>query len=220
MRKKTFFLILIYFIPAFAAFAQPKGIGHDDYYRPYRAALKLFHENSHRTKVRFENYENGVLKSANDWTYEYVKPDRRRYVEVLTVGNTVSRAESIDIGSAKYCRKDDGEWKIASGSCGRGGGSGGPLNIKSETFTVENTRIDGRKVKIYRNRYEYEREKLGLAFWQKTFWLNEKGNLLREETRVGLLEPERLSWTSDTRFEYDPAGLRIEVPLIEPAKSQ
>jgi hypothetical protein len=220
MRKKLFFFILFCLLPASAAFAQTKKIDHEEFYKPYRAALKSFYENSYRKKVRFEDYKNGVLESTSDWTYEYIKPDRKRYVEVRTLGNNISRAESIDIGLAKYCRKNDGEWKIASGFCGTGSGSGGPSHIKSETFTVENAWVDGRKVKIYRNRNVYEREELGLAFWQTTFWLDEKGNLLRDETKVGLLEPERLSWTSDSRFEYGPVDLKIEAPSIKPVVAQ
>lgn len=217
MRKKVLFFTLLCLIPASAAFAQPKEISHEEYYRPYRAALKSFYEKSHRSIVRFEEYKNGVVGSSSDWTYEYVKPDRRRYVEVWSSGNRVSKAESIDIGTAKYCRKNDGEWMIAQGSCGTGGASSGPSNIKSEISTVENSRIDGRKVKIYRNRYVYQRDKLELAFWETTYWLDEKGNLIREEMKAGLLEPEQMSWTKNTIFQYNPADLKIEAPQVGPA---
>jgi hypothetical protein len=139
-------------MPASAGFGQPKAIDREEFYKPYRAAFKSSRENSSRKTVKSEYYEDGILSSTQNDVYEIAAPDRNHRIEIEKTGDRIIKFEAITIGSVKYCRKNDGEWQVVSVWCSaRGSGSGGLSNIRNDTYSVEESKIEGREVKIYRN---------------------------------------------------------------------
>jgi hypothetical protein len=165
MMKKVIFMAFFCLMLPSAAFSQPRDISHEEFYAPYRAAFKLSRENSSRKVVKSEYYKDGILSSTQNDVYEIAAPDRNHWIEIDKTGDRIVKFEAITIGSVKYCRKNDREWQVISNWCSaRGNGNGGASNIRSETSSVEESKIEGRKVKIYRNRYVYERENWNYLF--------------------------------------------------------
>jgi hypothetical protein len=140
-------------------------------------------------------------------------------MSVEKTGDRSRKFEWIQVGSVKYCRKDDGEWQV-SNWCGSGSGSGGPSNIVSEKYTAEVIKEKGKKTTLYeeyttyKNTYGPEKDRPRLRFWHTKYWLNDKGLLIRQEMRTGLLGPEEASWVNVTQYQYEPADLKIEAPVV------
>lgn len=220
MIKRLIFVVTFSILAVSSISAQVKEINREEFYGPWRSALKLFQDSSHRKTDKNEHYENGVLRSSDEWVYEYIKPDKRRYTSVERTGERLRKYEWIQIDSTRYCRRDDGEWQV-SGSCGSGGsGSGGPSDIVSEKYTTEVVKENGKRVTLfeeyttYRNTYGPEKDRSRLRFWRTKYWLNDKDLLVKEERRTGLLGPEQVSWVNFKQYQYGPVDLKIERPVV------
>lgn len=125
----------------------------------------------------------------------------------------------IEIGDSYYCRKNDGEWVRSKSACGTGGGiGGGPSDVRSSKYTVEEIKIDKKKAKLYtsyityKNTFSPRSDKENLYYWENKFWLNSDGFVIREELKRGLLSPERLDEQESKTYEYDP-NIKIEAPI-------
>lgn len=220
MRKKLILGAIFGVLCVSPAVAQVKEIGRAEFIEPRKTALSSFYASNYRQQVNNEYYEDGILVSSEEWTYETVKPDRKRHLEIIRKGEQITKFESITVGTVTYCRKDDGEWQLKAGSCGTGGGSGGPSDIISDKFTKERIKENGRKLTlyeeytVYKNTYGPEKDRSRSRFWQTRYWIDDKGKLVREEQRRGLIGPEQISNRLLTLYEYDPPGLKIEAPVV------
>lgn len=204
-------------------FAQVKQITEKEYAEATRAAYPKSENKSRRIINQTEVYRNGALSRTEEYIYEYILPDKYRYIYTLQSDGPISKVEIIKIGSAYYCRKNDGEWTQSKALCSRGGGGGfgGPSKFISSSFTVEVVMIGGKKTKLYRSYSTYKetyyanKEKEGLSYWENKFWLNKDGFVIRKETKIGSLEPEQIKSRYITAYEYDP-DLKIEAPIKQP----
>jgi hypothetical protein len=216
--KKLVFLMIVSLATAINIFGQAKEITKEEYYQPFRDALKKGQEISRRNVTQRENYKEGKLSGTEDFIDEYIKPNRRHYIHSEKFADRTQKIELIQIGETYYCRRDDGNWKQSKNWCADGG-TFGISNVVNSKFTVETTKLINQNVKLYeqfttyKNTYSPDKDKEGLSYWQSKFWLNDKGFILREETIDGLLQPERIYWKQVETYEYNPKDLKIEAPI-------
>ena len=124
----------------------------------------------------------------------------------------------INIGGAKYCKRDAGAWELVTSSC-IGGGAGGVPNPSSFSYSIEKTTLDGLETKLYRqyitykDTYSANKDKEGLSSYETKYWLNKNGLIVREEINDGLVEPKRLNRVTIDTHEYNPKNLKIEAPI-------
>jgi len=217
--KKLFLVFIATFLSAASICAQPKVIDGEVYNKAWRSAITRDRNSSYRKTERIEYFDNDTLTSSEDWVYEYIKPDKRRFVHVSKRSDRTTKSEWIEVGTVTFCRRNDGEWEV-SRSCVGGGSGSGISDIISEKFTLENIIEAGKKVAIYeqytthKNTYGSEKDRSRLRFSHSKLWLNEKGKMTREVHRNGLLTPEQPSSVTTTDIQYEPADLKIEPPLV------
>jgi len=219
MTLKNYVFVIICFGITINVFGQTKQITKEEYYQPYRESLKKKQETSRRVATRQEYYKNGKLNSTTEITDEYLKPDKRHYLEVNKVGDKTYKSELIQIGEIFYCRRNDGEWKQYKSWCS-GGSASGISNLVSSKYTVEDAEINNQKVKLfqeyttYKNTYSPDKDREGLSYYQSKHWIDKKGFVLRQEIKSGLLEPEKIYNQQTDSYEYNPKNLKIEAPVI------
>ncbi len=219
MKTRNYILLtIICFAASINVFSQAKQISKEDYYQPYREALSKKDDLSRRNLTKQENYRDGKLFSTTEITDEYLKPDRRHYLEVEKFADYTNKDELIKIGKIYYCRRNDGEWKQYQSWCS-GGSASGLSNIVSSEYTVEDSNVSDQKVKLYRNyttyknTYSPDKDKEGLSYSESKYWLDKNGFILRQEIKSGLLEPQRIYRQQTDSYEYNPKNLKIEAPI-------
>ena len=199
------------------SFAQGKEITKDDYLIPWRTALQKARGLTRRVIQTVTNHEK-EMSDIDEWQYEYVMPDKIHYTNIRTFDGKVKRIEQIDIGKMKYCKKDDGVWKLSESYCIGGSGNGGPSNIASNKYYLEKKRIDGKAIKVfhnyitYTNIYSPNKETEGLTFEETIFWLNSNDLITRQEIRKGLVNSGKVRTTNLSTYTYDP-NIKIEAPI-------
>lgn len=218
MRINRCLTILVICI-AFAAsgFAQGKEITEDQYLVPWRTARQKARGLTRRVIQTVTNHEK-EMPDIDEWQYVYVMPDKVHYTNIRTLDGKVNRIEQIVIGKTKYGKKDGGIWKLSESYCIGGSGSGGPSNIASNKYYLENKKIDGKEIKVFRNYITYTniysptKATEGLTFEESIFWLNSDDLMIREEIRKGLVNLGKVRTTNLTLYTYDP-NLKIEAPI-------
>ena len=155
---------------------------------------------------------------SEEFIDEFVKPERRHYIHTQKFTDHTRKIELIQIGKTYYCRYDSDKWEQSKNWCADGTAYGMSNQISTK-FTVENTKLGNQNVKLYeeyttyKNTYSPDKDKEGLSYSQRKFWLNDESFILREEFINGLLEPERVYWKQTETHEYNPKGLKIEAPI-------
>jgi len=217
-------LILTVFLAAVSAAGQVTAsqateISHGQYYASWRAASEKARGLNRRHVSRTEVYKDGKVAETDEWLYEYVLPDKIRYVHTDSIDGKPVRTEQIDIGANKYCKKGEGAWESVKSGC-IGGGTGGAVpNTSSLRFTIEKVNVDGKELTLYSQYITYKnissktKDTEGLSYYEEKYWLNKDGLLLRQEHRNGLIDPKTLDRSTVDTYEYNPKDLKIEAPI-------
>jgi hypothetical protein len=157
---------------------------------------------------------------------ENLPPERSRFrVEKKTASGTKS-IEYIDIGSDRYVRENDGEWKIfeptgsgqGSGN-GSGSGSGPKIEYTEEKNLVSGEMINGqltdRYEEILRYTFTYP-DRVEKRTMIESYWFNKAGLFVKKllETRD---ETDNTADRTTTNYEYD-FNLTIERPVVRAEK--
>jgi hypothetical protein len=216
--KKIIFLLIFCLVFSLVSFGQTKEITRKAYYEVFYESLEKVKDISRRSIASVENHKDGKLDSTEEYVDEYIKSDIRRYFHSEKLTNKNRKIELIQIGKDYYCRRDDGDWKKSTNWCADGSAFG-LSNIISERFTVEPIIVKGEDLNLfenyttYKNTYSPNKDKEGLSYFQRKFWLNKDGLILKEEIINGLIEPKRLYWQQTKTYEYNPKNLKIEAPI-------
>lgn len=118
MTMKNYVLpVLICFVITTSLFGQAKQISSEDYYQPLRDSYKKQSELSRRQITRKERFENGKLSAATEITDEYLKPDKRHYLEIEKSADGIKKKEYFQIGKTFYCRENAEKWKQSNSWC-------------------------------------------------------------------------------------------------------
>lgn len=219
MKTKKFVLLTIFCLAAATAIvanAQEK-ISEQEFSRQFRAAFDKTSAATHRQLHKEELYEAGKLSRTVEITDEFVQPDRRHYVYVGKFGDDgIMKFELIQIGDTYYCR-EDGKWRKSENWCANGSVGAGVSNIISSESTVEETKLDNRSAKLYRQyityKNPYARDKEVVSYQKQNFWVGGDGFLLRSEIEYGKVKPAEIDRKLVETYEYD-ANIKIEAPVV------
>jgi hypothetical protein len=217
--KRFIFSIIFCLATVLSVFSQVQEITNADYWRQYHAAVEMPFETSKRITSKEEYYENGKLGSTTESVDEFLKPDKRRFIETYKSRKSARKDEAIQIGETHYCRENGGAWKKSDGWCIGGIISALPKPTSSR-FSVEETKINNQTVRLYqqyityKNEYSPNKDKEGLSYFQDKFWANSDGFILRREIESGLIEPKRIYNKEVTIYEYNLKDIKIEVPIL------
>lgn len=218
MRKFTVLsLVLICLVFTTANSAQEKEISKEDYLSSTRDARQKS-RGLNRSELQTVTYFDKQFEDIDEWRYDYVMPDKIRYTNIRTYNGKVRKTEQINIGKLKYCKNDDGVWKLVETICIGGSASGGPTNIASDKYYLEKKKIEGKDIKVlrnyvtYTNIYSRNKDTEGLSFDESVYWLDGKGLLLRKETKSGLINTGKVRNTFLTIYTYNP-NMRIDAPI-------
>jgi hypothetical protein len=154
---------------------------------------------------------------------EYVPPDRSRLVRVYTFKDKVEKSEIIEIGDRSYARFDGGPWISPYVPNDRYTVSGNQGEAKVERkfeYTLAADRDLGKeKANLYVETENFSYEAPGVSYKTVSvirYWISKGGLFLRSEETVHDKDGKSLH-RSTVDYEYDP-GLKIEAPLVKPAK--
>jgi hypothetical protein len=127
------------------------------------------------------------------------------------------KADSIRIGEQFFCREGEKGWKRANKECAKKGGAMAIPDGDYDYFVEPDPNNYERK--IYTRRATYtdtglpDRDAARLKFIEIKFVTDETGTIVEyTEARRGGIEPNSWSSTQVTRYQYEPAGLRISDP--------
>jgi hypothetical protein len=200
-------------------FSQTKEITEENFYRPIREGRIKGLAFSRRETTRQDNYSEKKIFSNTEIVEEYLLPDKQHYLKEEKFADHTNKSELIQIGKSYYCRKNDGAWKPSISGCSSGEGNGGLSNIVSSKFTVEDTKIGNKTVRLYKeyitykNIYSPNKDKEGLSYCHSSYWIDSEGLVIREEEKCGLSESENPYFQKAVTYEYNPQNLKIETPL-------
>jgi hypothetical protein len=216
---KTLFLLVIFcLLFSVNIFNQEKEITRQEYYKAFREASVKGNTIPQRSLAQRENYKEGKLDSTEEYIDEYLTPDKRRYVHSEKFSDRARRIELIQIGKTYFCKRDNEDWKQSASGCDSGSGFG-VSKIVSEEFTIETIKLQGEKVKVYKNLTSYKnnsspnKDKEGLSYYQNKFWINKDGLIIKLDAINGPIEPKMIYWQTTNAYEYNPKDLKIEAPI-------
>jgi len=215
--KRIIFLIVFCLGTVFGAFGQTQEITEGEYWGQYRLATGKPFEKSKRIVTKEENYGE-KYSYTREIIDEFLNPDRRRYVETHKEGKRTSKIELIQIGEIFYCRTIESAWKQSEKWCGPMRLSSLP-GAKTSKFTVEETKINNRTVKLYqqyvtyKNEYFSTKDREAFNYLDDKFWVDGNGFIFKREWEIGLLEPKKIFEKRLTTYEYNLKDLKIEAPI-------
>ena len=212
---------LVFTIACFAitlpAAAQGESLSESE----YKIALaKAFDTASARARRIFteETYHTGSqVTGRRKIVSHFAGPDAKKMEVTEEFNGRKSKSDSVRIGQQFFCREGDKGWKQADKECAKGGKMMAIPDGKYE-FSVESNPNDpaGR---IYTRRATFtdsgnpERDAARLKFIEIKFATDESGAITRyTETRRGGIEPNGWSSTQVTRYDYQPADMKITDP--------
>ncbi|MCO6511855.1 MAG: hypothetical protein J5I65_13780 [Aridibacter famidurans] len=208
-------IVLLLFVSGVSSFPQETEISRDAFWDAKREALAQTRAFDRRVMDRTERYENGEFRNTELWLYEYLLPERKRVVSEMSFGGRTMRTELVVIGETKYCKRNDQDWAISTGSCIGGSVSGGKGPV-TERYIRQEESIEGEKLKRYHSRTTqngWDKKDERIWFSESTFWVDKSGRLVKEEARRGIVDPFSFVSQSSTRYEYEPKDLAIEAPI-------
>jgi hypothetical protein len=137
----------------------------------------------------------------------------RRKETFQVPGHPALTRELIAIGDAQYCRLNAGPWKSSADDCDP---MFLPLMAPTDSvidkFTVAETTLNGRTVKLYEHDQTFKRE-LMHKFVDK-LWIDDQGNRLRTETLSGLVENSDNYESEVETIEYQAKDIAIVAPRL------
>ncbi len=211
-------IISVFLLSCIEVHGQTIEITEKEFYQQYRTATQKGREISSRSVTKRENFRDGILSSKEEYIFAYLLPDKKFYSHKESFSDKTQTVELIQIGEIYYCRRNNEEWKQSKNWCAGGSAFGLPNKISSK-FTIEVVNSGGEKLKLYqeyttyKNTYSPNKDKEGLSYWQKKFWINEAGLVIKEESENGLIEPVQIRWRQVETYEYNPKDLKIEAPI-------
>lgn len=212
---------LLIFIGFINIFAQDKAISESEFKIVHNKWIQLSKQQTYRINRTIESQLNGKPSNHTEESYfEYVPPDRRRYVSEIKTQRLNTKTETIQIGEKKYTRKDFGEWKeVEVKEKSQSKRSYKITDEQREYRYIGKESLDNQKADVYERLIKHKiiddkSQKESFSTIKEKYWFGENGLLLKMqmETEIvsGIMRSfSRRVWT----YEYDP-NIKIEVPII------
>jgi hypothetical protein len=206
----TFRIIGIVSLFAAVAAGQQVPIEESEFRRINSEAFRKASERSRRVAMKSERFQGGVLKSSEEYIWEFSVPDRMRTLVRKNENGIETKTETIEIGSVTYERKNDGDWTKRTHSGGGGIGTG-TIEFMTQA-TKEPVLLDGAEAELFEE-FRVEKSPRTLTYYLNRFWINnDYGLLMKVERSSGGLQPKTVNYRSESVYFYD-ANIKIEAPI-------
>ena len=197
-------------------FGQVKEITYEESVGHLIEGYEKYDQTSWRKNEKTEYFKDGKLVRTIEKLEEFLQPDRSRIVKTSTEGGSVGRSELLKIGEIFFCRENNRAWvRSEEWWCGKPEGFVGSKGVEnSSKYTVEDTKAEDQKAKVYRHYVVYQND-AGETFWDYRFWINDAGFIIRREIETGIVKTRAITSRMVETSHYTPADLRIEPPIID-----
>ena len=221
---KPVILTILLFSFAGIVRSQPTAITKDEFFQTYYSAIDKAGEVDRRVDSKLENYRNGTVSESERWFYEYQLPSKRRFVYTKTTNGKTSLTEEINVDENNFCRVS-GKWEKRATNCITGFSALKSqlalqvLGVAASKYTVEDEVLDGSTVRLFKERTTYRNQSQPnndggkLRYYERTFWLDANGVILKQVTRSGFVNEKDITSLWIDVFEYNPKALKIESPI-------
>ena len=217
---QLFILALAILVIGSPVIAQSDKLTEADYNSVLAKALDAASSRDRRILTDETYYTGSQVTGTRKIVSDFVGPDAKRVNVTEDFKEKRSSSDAIAISGQFFCRDGVKGWKRADKECAKAGKAMAIPDGDYEYFVEPDPNAAGRK--IYTRRAAYadsgsaQRDAVRLKFIEIKFVTDESGLILEyTETRRGGVEPNGWSSTQVTRYEYDPAGLKI----VDPTKT-
>jgi hypothetical protein len=211
-------LLLTSFLSAFvlSVSAQIERVSEVDYNIVLAKALDTASSHDRRVSTEEFYYAGEQMNGTRRIVSDFVGPDAKIDV-VEDFKGKKRRSNSITLNGQFFCKDGEKAWKRADKDCAKAGRMIAIPDGDYEYFVEPDPKIAGRKIYTRRASYKAsgspERDAVRLKFIEIKFVTDETGLILEySETRRGGIEPNGWSSTQVTRYDYEPADMRITDP--------
>ena len=207
-------------------------ISRNEYSNAYSSALEKSREYSRHQTSKLVKSLNGSVRILL-WDWEYELPYKHRLVFEEKTAEKNSRFERISLEYKTFCKADDADWVIETGSCE----TSLPWVITQQSymlstrasskFTSEQQSINGRKVRSYRE-YALFGSVSGVGgtgsfshYNECIFWVDGTGRLIKQSFKSGAVGSNQIYGSWDDEIDYE-RSVKVEAPNERrvPAKLQ
>lgn len=194
--------------------AQMTEISQDEFAKVVNKTLDVIETVPTRSTLEHRTVLFGKVQREVTQVVEYIGFDKMRRKEIFRDNGVLTKTnELIEVNGSYYCRTDGGRWKRETDDCNPMFISlSPPEDALLKKFTVTETMLDGRKVKLYHHHRTFKRQFMH-AFDHKV-WLDNDGYRIKVESRNGLADDhEHYQFETET-YQYRPKGLVIVAPKL------
>ena len=212
IKSKIIFLTVVCSILISDIYGQSGKIKYDLFSSATKKAIEKSRVFPRRQIVTEETYKDGNPASTDTLIWEAVSIDKDKIVRIVKIGDNVTKLEEIRIDGDIYKRFDDGEWKKEEWYFRHGLSREITEILGCAEYSLRETTYDNQKARIF-GQFSIGTNDAALTYEQEDFWIGGDGNLLKQETTYGLLNPRNVLWHKTIIYEYD-ANIKIEAPEI------
>lgn len=217
MKKNILLITLILVCSSLTVFGQAKKLPRQEFFAAVNKNSQTFYNSTRREKVTSKVYTDGVLTWEENSITEFLQPNKKRLYSITKENGKTEIEEFIEVDKVVYQRKNNGNWIKDENGRFPMWGSIMPNPI-SEEFTVEDTTLDNKNVKLYRWYavfYEYDAEKTeeNKRYSENKTWIDDTGFEIRQETEQGKLVAKEVTFRKLYEYEINPKDLKIEAPI-------
>lgn len=206
LKAKSLWIILL-LVFCLNSYGQEKEITRGEYFEATNTAYKKLYSYNRRVTTKVEDFTQHKTRAS---VYEVIRPDKSRWLSIVTENDVSIRTESIIIGNFLYQRVNDGEWtKTELGGNGIGIGNGiGATQDTIFRYTVTSVTLNNQSVQLFEENIitKYFLDK-------KRIWISTEGLILKSEQTTEEVKPNKLRTRIVTEYEYNPQDLKIEAPI-------
>lgn len=217
MKKAISFIFMLAVVTAASsAFAQSEKLTEGEYNAVLAKALDAASAKDRRVSTEETFYDGPRVTGTRRIVSDFAGPDAKKIAVSEEFNGKKTRSDAVRIGDRIFCRDGDNGWKKSARDCSK-------INMMAipdgeYAYSVEQDANDAsRKIYVRRATFEDagspEREAARLKFIEINFVTDDTGAITEyRETRRGGIEPNGWSSTQVTKYEYEPAGLKISDP--------
>jgi hypothetical protein len=216
--KLRFSIQVLLFMASFAivSLAQVKTLTQAEYEETTNTAFKATLKKVRRVTTTTMSFQDGKRNGTETLIEEFIPPDVERSLMTVRAGSKVTTSEIIEIGDAKYKRANSGIWskwirtKKPIYTLKGIPSADEPREITK--YTWGESRLNGQLVVLF-SRTSNKAYGFASGAQQNRIWISKDGFVLKTEETVGEDDPNNVAEKTIAIYEYDPKGLKIEVPI-------
>ena len=216
MRFAVFFIFIL-LLSTLTIVAQAERMSEAEYNTALAKTLDVASSRDRRVLTDATFFTGSQVTGTRKIVSDFAGPDAKKIEVSEEFNGKRLNSDSIRIGEQFFCREGDKSWKRANKDCAKNGKMMAIPDGDYEYSVEPEPNNYGRK--IYTRRATFvdsgspERDAVRLKFIEIKFVTDETGAIVEyTETRRGGIEPNGWSSVQVTKYQYEPADLKITDP--------